>query len=166
MTHETSEMEAIRQRLARVERQSRMVKRTAVVIFLVACAVIAMGQAPAKRIVTADEFILKDSAGIVRATLGFAGVSHEPTLTLIDANGRERAYLTTEAIDFADANGTTRVLLGSSTAIYYNWLKVGPRSRSTDQPSFSVAQTIRHAWILLECPRERRFLFSARVLRI
>jgi hypothetical protein len=89
-------------------------------LVIAATSIIAMGQAPVKRIVTADEFILKDSAGIVRAKLGFAGVSNEPTLTLIDANGRERANLTTEAIEFADSTGMTRVLLGSSTGIYYN----------------------------------------------
>jgi hypothetical protein len=90
MTPEISEMQAIRQRLARVERQNSMVKRTALVIFLVAGALVAMGQAPVKRTVTADEFILKDSAGIVRATLGFAGVSHEQLLlssTRIDEKG-------------------------------------------------------------------------------
>jgi hypothetical protein len=76
-----------------------------------------MGQAPTKKTVEANEFVLRDGTGIARATLGF--VRNEPTLTLIDANGRKRANLGTEAIDFDDSNGTTRVLLGSSTAISY-----------------------------------------------
>jgi hypothetical protein len=117
MTPETSEMQVISDRLKRVERQNRMAKRTALVILLITGAAVAMGQAPAKRTVIADEFVLKDSAGIVRATLGF--VRNEPTLTLIDANTRDRAILTTEAMDFADSNGLTRVVLGSSSAIYY-----------------------------------------------
>ena len=108
-----------------------MMKRIALVIFLVTGAVVAMGQAPVKRIVTADEFILKDSAGIVRAKLGFAGVSNEPTLTLIDANGRARANVSIEAIDFVDSNGTTRVVLGSTTAIYYKLVE--GKTQITDQ---------------------------------
>jgi hypothetical protein len=111
-----SSLQALASRVAKLEAQNRRLKKAGIASFIIATAIIVMGQAPAKRIVTADEFILKDSAGIVRATLGFAGVSNEPTLTLIDANRRERAYLTTEAIEFADRNGTTRVLLGSTVA--------------------------------------------------
>jgi hypothetical protein len=115
MAPETSEMQAIKQRLATLESQHRVAKRIALVIFLATGAAVAMGQAPAKRIVVADQFILKDSAGIVRATLGFD--RNEPTLTLIDANGRVRANLRTESINFLDVNGTQRVMMGSSTEI-------------------------------------------------
>lgn len=111
-----SSVEALEKRVAKLEAQNWRFKKAGIASFIIATAIIMMGQAPAKRIVTADEFILKDSPGIARATLGFAGVSNEPTLTLIDSNRRERAYLTTEAIEFADVNGTTRVLLGSTAA--------------------------------------------------
>ena len=109
MPNPESTLEALSNRVAKLEAQNRRLKKAGIALVIAATSIIAMGQAPVKRIVTADEFILKDSAGIVRAKLGFAGVSNEPTLTLIDANGRERANLTTEAIEFADSTGTTRV---------------------------------------------------------
>ena len=96
-------LEALANRVAELEAQNHRLRKAGIALVIAATSIIAMGQAPVKQIVTADEFILKDSAGIVRAKLGFAGVSNEPTLTLIDANGRERANLTTEAIEFADS---------------------------------------------------------------
>lgn len=101
-------------RIEKLERENRLHKRLAIISALVASAMLVMGQAPATRRIVADEFVLNDSAGTVRATLGF--VRNEPTLTLIDANGRVRTSLGTEAIGFKDTNSTTRVLLGSSTA--------------------------------------------------
>jgi hypothetical protein len=126
-----SSIEALEKRVAKLEAQNWRFKKAGIASFIIATAIIIMGQAPAKRIVTADEFILKDSLGIVRAKLGFAGVSQDPTLTLIDVNGRERAYLATEAIEFADSNGTTRVLLGSSNAISYKLVE--GKTQITDQ---------------------------------
>ena len=101
-------------RLQKLERENRVLKRSALVVLLVLSAVVAMAQAPATRTVIADEFMLKDSTGVIRAKLGFA--RGEPRLTLLDAAGQPRAVLGTEFIDFMDSNSTTRVVLGSSSA--------------------------------------------------
>lgn len=117
MDSSRSDFPTLSARVEQLEGENRWLKRLGAIVLVALGAVIAMGQAPAKRTVVADEFDLKDSAGIVRATLGF--VRDEPTLTFVDANGRERANLGAESIDFKDSNGTERVLLGSSTAISY-----------------------------------------------
>lgn len=124
MTADEQDLKAIAQRLEKIEKQNRTLKRFGLAILSLVGAIVTMGQAQASRSIVASEFRLMDSSGTVRATLGFHG--GEPTLNLIDANGRARANLTTEAIEFADSNGTTRVVLGSSTAIYYKLVEGQP----------------------------------------
>jgi hypothetical protein len=112
-----SELSNLAARVQKMERENRVLKLGGLIFLLAVGAVIAMGQAPTKRTVLADEFVLKDSTGNKRATLGLA--RGEPTLTLFDATGRERAWLGTEGIVFYDSSGTHRVILGSSTAVSY-----------------------------------------------
>ena len=66
----TPELQAIVERLETVERENRRLKRVGLVVLLVASAALLMGQArTGPRIVEAEAFVLKDSAGISRGEL-------------------------------------------------------------------------------------------------
>jgi hypothetical protein len=113
MTPETTDLHAITQRLDRLERQNRWLKRLGAIVLVALGAVIAMGQAPAKRTVVADEFVLKDSTGMKRAVLELE--RGQPMLTLFDANGKDRTLLGTDFISFMDSNNVPRALFGVGT---------------------------------------------------
>lgn len=114
---QTSDVPSLAARLEKIERENRILKLSGLIFVLTVGVVLAMAQAPAKRTLEATEFVLKDSTGATRATLGI--VRNEPMLTLIDASGQTRTNLGTGSIDFEDSNGTRRVLLGSSSGIIY-----------------------------------------------
>ncbi len=71
-------MEALARRLDRVERENRRLKRSGVVALAVIAAIVLMGQAASKlappgkpgKIVGAEQFIVHDARGGVRAELG------------------------------------------------------------------------------------------------
>jgi hypothetical protein len=64
-----SSLEALANRVAKLEVQNRRLKQTGIALFIVAAAVVAMGQAPAKKVITANEFVLQDQSGPTRARL-------------------------------------------------------------------------------------------------
>jgi hypothetical protein len=78
-TPETS-LEALATRVARLEVQNRRLKKTGIASFIVAAAVIAMGQAPAKKTIVANEFVLQDASGTTRARLSME-MKERPTLS-------------------------------------------------------------------------------------
>jgi hypothetical protein len=85
-------MEALVQRLEKVEQQNRKLKMVGVVVLSLAVAGMVMGQAmPRARIVEAEGFVLKDGAGKVRAELSV--VKDGSQLTLGDENGTTRVAL-------------------------------------------------------------------------
>jgi hypothetical protein len=83
-------------RLEKLERENRFLKRLGLIVLLAVGAVVAMAQVPAKRTVIADEFVLKDSAGKVRARLQMDRGA--PSLLLYDASGAGRAELRQNAL--------------------------------------------------------------------
>jgi hypothetical protein len=122
MPERSIKLNAILARLECVEKENRRLKRVGALLLLGACAVVLMGQTAAKRTIIADEFILKDSAGVVRATLGFQ--RSEPTLTLFDSNGQKETALGPEAISFGNpGEGHVSVLLGTNVAISYQMVE-------------------------------------------
>lgn len=92
--------DTLTQRLDRLERQNWRLKQMAGLILVGIAALVLMGEAlPKSRTVEAEEFVLKDASGRVRAILGadrFSGEG-EPQhgLFLYDASGRARARLAT-----------------------------------------------------------------------
>ncbi len=140
MTSQRTELVEVGQRLERVERQNRRLRRAGIALFVVVAAGLLMAQAPPKeRIVEAEGFRLKDRQGNVRAELvvsrdgprlvlfGEGGKEHKerltldvvkegPILTLYDANGQGRLSLTAllgeAGLDLQD-HGNTRVHLYS-----------------------------------------------------
>jgi len=86
------ELEALVNRVEKLERENRWLKRLGFVAFMLAAGLISMGQARGSRIVEASKFVLKDASGQVRAELGTAEDS-SPSLVLFDARGSNRASL-------------------------------------------------------------------------
>lgn len=75
-----SSLEALANRVANLEMQNRRLKKAGIASFIVAAAVIAMGQAPAKKVIEANEFVLQDASGKTRARLSME-MKDKPALT-------------------------------------------------------------------------------------
>jgi hypothetical protein len=88
-----SSLEAIANRVAKLEAQNRRLKKAGIASFIVACAVIAMGQAPTKKIVEANEFVLQDASGKTRARLSM-DMKDKPALTFFRDQTTPAASLT------------------------------------------------------------------------
>jgi hypothetical protein len=85
MTIDTPEMQAILQRIERLEAENRRLKRLGVLALVLLGAIFLMAQTPrAPKSVEANSFVLHDADGRIRARLAFCASS--PCLTLLDAN--------------------------------------------------------------------------------
>jgi hypothetical protein len=62
-------LEEMQDRLLKLEKQSRRLKQLGAVALIGVTLLVAMGQAPAKKTVEANEFILRDDSGNIRARL-------------------------------------------------------------------------------------------------
>jgi len=91
MAAENPELQSIKERLEKLERQNRWFKRTGLAALLLAAAVVVMGQAHPSRTVTANKFVLLDSQGRTRAVLQADSI--RATLTFMDGAGRKRIVL-------------------------------------------------------------------------
>ena len=113
-------LDALTQRLDRLERQSRRLKRTTLVVILGAVAAVLMGQtAPHRqpRSVDAEEFVLRDSRGQVRATLGTTQNATATVLQIHGENGKPRTRVTvssdgSSSLEVMDSGDHVRLLLG------------------------------------------------------
>lgn len=115
-----STLDTLRNRLDRLERESRRLKRVTLVVVVGAAAALVMGQtAPHRSIRTldAEEFVLRDSRGQIRASLG---TTQGPTATILQIhgdNGKPRTRVTvssdgTSSLEFMDSGDRVRLLLG------------------------------------------------------
>jgi hypothetical protein len=103
MTPSMTELEAVIERVGKLERQNRRMKRAGAVALILATAVFLMGQGASKKTVEANEFILKDASGKVRGRFGMdLSLNGGPQLSLLDSNGDKRALL-----DVGDSAGLT-----------------------------------------------------------
>lgn len=84
-------IEPLRQQVAVLERRLRRIQGAIGIILLALTATIVMAQTASKRVLTANEFVLRDSAGVDRAKLGLerGGAS----LTIFDSQRRMRVRL-------------------------------------------------------------------------
>lgn len=107
-------------RLERLERECRRSRRTTLVVLVGAAAAILMGQAPPHRMpksLEAEEFVLRDSRGQVRASLGTAQNPNATVLQIFGENGKPRARIAvsndgTSSLEVIDSGERVRVLLG------------------------------------------------------
>lgn len=92
MSNNSLDLQALAQRLERLEKQNPRLKRVGIIALLALASFVLMGQAATKRRVEANEFILKDSDGRVKAAASDFGVEAEcavrdSTLSLWDHFG-------------------------------------------------------------------------------
>lgn len=124
MTPHTEDMQTVLERLEKLERQNRRLKQTGVLAILALGALVAMAQAaPKSRIVKAEQFVLQDSQGRARVTIGTPASSgaavglspDEPAIWFTDEEGQDRATLSSDGLRFADEKGK-RLATYSATA--------------------------------------------------
>lgn len=109
----SSELGALSNRLERLERDNRRLKRLGTAILLLASTLLLMGQGRPNRTVEAERFIVRDRQGRVRVEIGtprFSGAavglnSDDPAIWISDEKGQDRAVLTIDGLWFADVKG-------------------------------------------------------------
>ncbi len=92
MDEHATELTDILTRLGRVERENRRLKQVGFVVLVLVGAVLLMGQARSNRTVEAEQFILKDANGRMRARLAMEKADR-PTLVFTDAKGLQLVSL-------------------------------------------------------------------------
>ena len=105
-------LEIMSGRLEKLERQNRRMKQAGAVVLLFAGALLLMGQAPPRRMVEANEFVLKDGNGRVRAILSAAT---SPTLYFLDENGVNRAALGPSGLALSSGERQLAAMLGGAS---------------------------------------------------
>ena len=120
MNSQTPDMQAVLERLDSLERQNRRLKRVGVLALAFVGALALMGQASRPKTLEAEQFVIRDHQGRVRAEMGMyepeAGPrSLSPEVKLFDERGRSRvalaAYPLGPSLDFYDDKGNIRVEL-------------------------------------------------------
>jgi hypothetical protein len=108
-----TELETLQMRVERLERQNCWMKRAGCGALLLLALVVTTGQSRQPRTVEAEQFILRDTQGRVRLTIGTPRVSgvavftdsDEPSLWFTDTKGTDRAILMGDGLRFADEKG-------------------------------------------------------------
>jgi hypothetical protein len=86
-----SDIQAVEERLARLERENRRFKLAALLVLVALGAVFVMGVSLGERVVNADAYTLTGPRGEPRAMLGLA--PDEPMLVMYDPQGNARVWL-------------------------------------------------------------------------
>ncbi len=93
MTSQERAIDAVLERVTKLEKQNRRLKRAGVAVLVGAVSLPFMGQASKSKTVEANGFILRDNSGSVRATLLVDAVSQSPEMVLLDDKGRKSVEL-------------------------------------------------------------------------
>ena len=107
---------SVHERLEKLEKQNRRLKRAGLVVMVLAGATLLIGQAKpqVQWKVEAERFVLMDANGKLRAELGMA--EHGPHLAFYDAEGTRRAVLGIvqkgPGLFFLDTTQKRRVAMG------------------------------------------------------
>lgn len=125
-------MGTIVQRLDRLERENRLLKRVGIAALSTIAAVVLMGQAlpsSVAKLVEAERFLVRDTAGNPRATLGLLP-DGSPSLNLIDKDGNIRMAVGMKpegspSLNLYDKTQTNRAVLatlpdGSPALVLFN----------------------------------------------
>ena len=128
----TQQMEVIVQRLDRLERKNHLLKKAGVAALSTIVAVVLMAQALPSRVaklVEAERFLVRDTAGKPRATLGLLP-DGSPSLNLIDEDGNIRMAVGMKpegspSLNLYDKTQTNRAVLatlpdGSPALVLFN----------------------------------------------
>jgi hypothetical protein len=108
------DVKSLYERVERLERQNLWMKRIGAVAVLSAVVLLISGQAKVdtKKTVEANEFVLKDANGVVRAKLGMDGsmlLRDGPGLVLLDEQGHQRVAI-------VSAGQKAQITVNSATA--------------------------------------------------
>jgi hypothetical protein len=146
-------LKEIQDRLLNLERQNRRFKQLWVAVLIASASLIVMGQMPSKKAVEANEFILRDDGGNIRARLfmtekttetipgisGVVTVSPNPMLALYNEKGTARVVLdgegfaNTGSFIVSDSGGQS---LGSFMAVAGYGAMLGISNGKGDQRVF------------------------------
>ncbi len=119
MNSNPARFEELERRLLSVEKQNRRLKQLGAALLVLVTSLIVMGQAPSKKTVEANEFILRDSGGNVRAKLSMdvhvgsaPGYPASPQLVFFDEKGKQRVQMDGDAfspgLNLYDSQGRRR----------------------------------------------------------
>ena len=116
MRPEVWALPSVLERLEKLEKQNRTLKRVGMLVLALFGLVLLMGQTlPGRRIIEAEGFILRDATGKMRAALGIS--EGAPHLSLLDEEGTARIFLTLAAnkpsVWLFDAKANLRVSLAT-----------------------------------------------------
>ena len=118
MASQTPDLQAVAERLGKVEKQNRRLKSVGIAVLLLVSAVLVIGQAVPKEpiLLEAEAFILRDKNGNVRAGL-MLNEDGSPSLTFLDKNENLRAWLVLDedgmpSFMLFDENENKRAVLG------------------------------------------------------
>jgi len=119
MTPHTPDLQTILERIEKLERQNRRLKQLGIVALIAAASLVVMGEAPLKKTIEANEFILRDNSGNVRARLSVDEKFSTTQLVLFDKEGKPRITAATgipseflgATLRIADGHGRDRVFL-------------------------------------------------------
>ncbi len=129
MNSHPTRFEELERRLLSVEKQNRRLKQLGATLLILVASLIVMGQVPSKKTVEANEFILRDDGGNIRARLfvtakqttkatipGLAEpvpvtLKPRPTLALYDEKGESTGFLNDDEVTFLNSH----VSLGNGT---------------------------------------------------
>jgi hypothetical protein len=100
MRSDIPDLQAILERIGKLEAQNRRLRWSSAAILALLSAVILMGQAaPSRRVIEAQRFELKDSDGNVRGWMGTIGKGSELSLGNVNAQPMMRLIVSTDASD-------------------------------------------------------------------
>jgi hypothetical protein len=90
MNSECAIFEELEKRISQLESRNRRLRQIGATTLVVATLLVIMGQAPSTKTVEANEFILRDGNGNVRASFSMNGSLSNPEMVMLDENGRTR----------------------------------------------------------------------------
>jgi hypothetical protein len=93
MISDRRDLKELQDRLSRLEEQNHRFKQLGVAALLIVVSLMLMAQAPSSKAVEANEFILRDGGGNVRARLSMNEARSGPEMVLLDEKGRPRIKL-------------------------------------------------------------------------
>jgi hypothetical protein len=102
--------EELERRLLSLEKQNRRLKRLGAAALIVVTLLVVMGQAPSKKTIVANQFILADDNGKPRATLWMNTNNRVPELLFFNEQERVAAKLQPSSLALFDAQGPIRGL--------------------------------------------------------
>jgi hypothetical protein len=101
--------EELQNRVLKLEKQNRRFKQLLLAALIIPALLLVMGQAPSKKTVEANEFILRDNGGNVRASLSMNTALARPELVLRDEQGKARVDLVGSSPESAPVGGGIRI---------------------------------------------------------